>query len=271
MKKRLEAELISIAHRVLKLKNKSEIDQLFIETQKLYNVLGVLKFYNDNIDVSKATISENDLEKILQKEPEEEIIVEEEIIISTETTIPEIEEEFEVEEELSENEEEEIIENKEDTNEVDEKSAEIGFDFEPSEDFSLEAEKDFKEVVSNEKQQFSFEDLLGNDYVEPVFVKPNETSISNLESKSEEISNTINDKIGLGINIGLNDRIGFVNNLFGGSNEDYNRVVSQLNTFDTYNEAVAFIEDFVKPDYNNWEGVEDYVERFLEIIENKFE
>ena len=35
MKKRIEAELISIAHRILKLKNKSEVDQLYKETQKL--------------------------------------------------------------------------------------------------------------------------------------------------------------------------------------------------------------------------------------------
>jgi hypothetical protein len=36
MKKRLEADLISIAHRILQLKNKSDINQLYSETQKLY-------------------------------------------------------------------------------------------------------------------------------------------------------------------------------------------------------------------------------------------
>jgi len=36
MKKRLEAELISIAHRILKLKNRAELDQLQQETLKLY-------------------------------------------------------------------------------------------------------------------------------------------------------------------------------------------------------------------------------------------
>jgi hypothetical protein len=36
MKKRLEADLISIAHRILQLKNKSDINLLYAETQKLY-------------------------------------------------------------------------------------------------------------------------------------------------------------------------------------------------------------------------------------------
>ena len=57
MKKRLEAELISVAHRVLKLKNKSEVNQLFTETQKLYEALTVLKFYQDNFEQLKNEIT----------------------------------------------------------------------------------------------------------------------------------------------------------------------------------------------------------------------
>ena len=63
MKKRLEAELISIAHRVLKLKNKSEIDQLYHETQKLYEALAVLKFYGDNYEQLKSEVVIEDLEE----------------------------------------------------------------------------------------------------------------------------------------------------------------------------------------------------------------
>jgi hypothetical protein len=68
----------------------------------------------------------------------------------------------------------------------------------------------------------------------------------------------------------LNDRVGFVKYLFAESNEDYNRVLSQLNTFDTLEEAKNFVEDMVKPDYNNWQGKEDYAERFMEIVAQKF-
>ena len=65
MKKRLEAELISIAHRILKLKNKSELDQLYKETQKLYETLSILKFYGDNFETVKAEIPAEVLEEKL--------------------------------------------------------------------------------------------------------------------------------------------------------------------------------------------------------------
>ena len=68
MKKRLEAELISIAHRVLKLKNKSERDQLYLETRKLYETLSVLKFYGDNYEQLKSEITIEDLEEKLFKD-----------------------------------------------------------------------------------------------------------------------------------------------------------------------------------------------------------
>ena len=65
MKKRLEAELISIAHRILKLKNKAEVDQLYKETQKLYETLTVLKFYQDNFESVKSDITQDELEEKL--------------------------------------------------------------------------------------------------------------------------------------------------------------------------------------------------------------
>ncbi|MGJ8658303.1 hypothetical protein [Cellulophaga fucicola] len=72
------------------------------------------------------------------------------------------------------------------------------------------------------------------------------------------------------IKIGLNDRLAFVKHLFNDSNEDYQRVLSQLSTIDTEERSVAFIVNMVKPDYNNWIGKEEYEERFMAIIERKF-
>ena len=62
----------------------------------------------------------------------------------------------------------------------------------------------------------------------------------------------------------------FVKSLFENSNEDYERVLSQLSTLDSYEEAVNLLDSIIKPDYNNWEGQEDVEGRFLEIIENKY-
>ena len=88
-------------------------------------------------------------------------------------------------------------------------------------------------------------------------------------SQEPKIS-SLNDRLNKVISFGLNDRIGFEKKLFGGSSDDFNRVVSQLNTFDSFEEAKAFVDDFVKPDYNNWEGAEEFETRFMEIVEKKF-
>lgn len=80
----------------------------------------------------------------------------------------------------------------------------------------------------------------------------------------------LNDAFGKTISLGLNDRIAFEKNLFGGSSEDLNRVVSQINTQNSFDEAKAFIEDLVKPDYNNWSGKEEYEARFMELVEKRF-
>lgn len=81
---------------------------------------------------------------------------------------------------------------------------------------------------------------------------------------------SLNDRLKKGINIGLNERLAFIRHLFEGKTADYNRVVSQLNTFDSVTEAKKFIQLVVKPDYKNWVGKEEYEKKFLELVENKF-
>ena len=61
MKKKLEADLISIAHRILKLKNKSELNQLHQETQQLYEKLAVLLFVETHFSEVKPTIGHAEL------------------------------------------------------------------------------------------------------------------------------------------------------------------------------------------------------------------
>lgn len=81
---------------------------------------------------------------------------------------------------------------------------------------------------------------------------------------------SLNDIYNSTIVVGLNDRIAFEKYLFEGSSEDFNRVLSQLNTVGSYEEAVSFVEHLVKPEYNNWEGKNEYEERFMAIVEKRF-
>lgn len=87
------------------------------------------------------------------------------------------------------------------------------------------------------------------------------------ETKVKSLNDKLADKE---FKVDLNNRLAFVKHLFDNSTEDYNRVLSQLSTIDTEERSVAFIENMVKPDYNNWEGKEEYEGRFMALIERKF-
>jgi len=345
MKKKLEADLISIAHRILQLKNKNDVNQLFLETQKLYEKLAVLRFVEDHFSDPKPTIGQAEVvekmkeffehltvpefqkpisidTKPVEETPENKLEIEatlEPIETDNATTVfepvAEVEintnETLEVANEALDSKTEEIQTlNSSDliaeeevpvavVPETTEKTpiAEPTFDLDKIEtEPIIENKEPVITEIPKKKEiiQISFDDLLGGSYADPEFVKvtptnkkqdtepvttaptfeyQNEVSVSpssvSLE-KEEPKSITLNDKLVKEITIGLNDRIAFVKHLFGGNNEDYNRVLSQLITFDTFLETKTFIEELVKPDYNNWEGKEDYEHRFMEIIEKKF-
>ena len=87
---------------------------------------------------------------------------------------------------------------------------------------------------------------------------------------SESRAKSLNETVNKGLNIGLNDRLAFIKHLFEGQAEDYTRVLSQINTMDNFEEAKDFIKGRVKPDYNDWANKEVYSDRFLAIIEKRF-
>ena len=123
-----------------------------------------------------------------------------------------------------------------------------------------------------EEESAAIEDLFAS-VANPVFVKK-ETEVqqeSNFEEKeSHEAQRNLNDVLGKGIQIGLNDRLAFIKNLFDESAEDYQRVISQVQTFGSWEEAQTFIEHMIKPDYNYWEGKEAFELRFLKCLESNF-
>ena len=296
MKKRLESELISIAHRILKLKNKSEVDQLYKESQKLYETLSVLKFYQDNFESVKSDVDEVVLEEMLKQSLEVEIAPVLVAEVKEDSNDSEKAKQTESEEDPSDSElaeqsivseaSEEVIE--EQSIDEEEPIANEESAFKPI--FELETEEEEQEqqdvpaeVAFESQPEEKLEDHIGK-YTEPVFVKTNEVSLFTSDSseteeekqtvaeevKEEPKSDAFNETTTKSIAIGLNDRIGFVQHLFNDSNEDFNRVISQLNTFDTFEEAKNFINEMVLPDYNYWVGEEDYIERFMEIVEKKF-
>ena len=112
------------------------------------------------------------------------------------------------------------------------------------------------------------EDLFATAISEPVFVKKEDPVPE--EEVIEQNSKNLNDVLGKGLKIGLNDRLAFIKNLFDERPEEYQRVIAQILVFENLEEAQEFIETFVKPEYNSWEGKETYEERFYKIIEQNF-
>ncbi len=318
MKKKLEAELISIAHRILKLKNKSELSQLHQEAQKLYEILSVLCFVETNFSDVKPTIGlakiQEKITAVYEKEAIEEVVQPEaELIAPTpeeETVANEIVPLAEQGEEVIAKDAEEVeapitnveveeIESKEEVSEEETLPVLEDLSFKPAFELSFDSKEELQENEATPEDskstssQTTFDDLLGSNYADPVFVKPEELA---QEKKAKESKNVIpigrsysesapvisinkdndfrsvslNDQLSKGITIGLNDRIAFMKNLFANSSEDYNRVLSQLITFDNFQEAQDFIDNMVKPDYNNWEGKDEYSQRFMEIVAKKF-
>ena len=324
MKKRVTAELISIAHRILKLKNHSETLKLQQEAKNLYDQLTILRFYEENFEMVKNEISEEVLVEKLEGMPTEvfNAPIQEKVLETSEAVHVDVAPA--VEEVIAEPIVEEKVVIAELVVEDDEEEEEVlmtPMEEEPIEEEIIEEELVAASEVSEPKaaepaKQISFEDLLVHDYQELDFVKvedvpvevekANETIFDSETSEvtppvqevkeevqpepvaetpkvlEEEVKATIekvvhepkisslNDRLNKTISFGLNDRIGFEKKLFGGSSDDFNRVVSQLNTFDSFDEAKSFVLDFVKPDYNNWEGCEEFETRFMEIVEKKF-
>lgn len=131
-----------------------------------------------------------------------------------------------------------------------------------------------KDMVSEMPNNEELEDVLAEFMAKPNFLKndkelfmPSKEDLIQKEDKSKSLNDRFGNK---DIKVDLNNRLAFVKHLFNGSMEDYNRVLSQLNTIDSEERSVAFIKNMVKPDYQHWAGKEEYEERFMEVISRRF-
>jgi hypothetical protein len=252
MHKRLETDLMSLAHSILKMKNKDDVFALKEKSKEVYEKLSLLAFVEEyvnttpNLTKTKEELSfkvERALELKVAKAKEVEpvsIKVKEEVIEVKEVPVK-IPVELKVEEIIEQpfDELEELLHSKHETIDV----------------VKEEVEAPIVEEIKHLTLEEELKDTISVDEMATLFDVPAPKSL--------------NDRLATNIQIGLNDRIAFVKNLFDGSQEDFNRVVSQLNTYATEKEAKKFINKMVKPDYN-WSEKEELEIRFMEIIERKF-
>ena len=278
MYKKLEAYLTSLAHSILQMKNKEDVFALKSKAHEVYEKLAVLAYVEEYlINTPNPEYTKEELLDLVEKaeikaKNESTSQSLEETVVSLEAT-EEYDQEKSEEQELNDSQDEDVEAVKDDAvsegieltledssvnSEVHEEVEDL---FSQSEENTNDSSEGDSEIVepSEEETPISLEDELKDtiavDVVADLF--------ENAPKKS------LNDKIRNDIQIGLNDRIAFVKNLFGGSQEDFNRVVSQLNSFKTEKEAKKFINKMVKPDYN-WADNEEIEQRFMSIVERKF-
>ena len=105
------------------------------------------------------------------------------------------------------------------------------------------------------------------------FISQSKHTVFDKKDADEEVkpAQSLNDKFGKTTQIGLNDKLAFVQKLFFGSESEYNKVVKHIADLHSMQDAVVYIEQEVKPTYNYWKGKEEYEQRFLDLVLKRFE
>ncbi|WBX76938.1 hypothetical protein PG911_01375 [Tenacibaculum ovolyticum] len=286
MHKKLASDLTSLAHSILKMKKKDDVFELKQKAYEVYEKLSVLAYVEEYINntpnptKTKAAL----LADVLLAEENRIVKDKVEVPLPEENKVVHYlkEEEFVEEELVSEKviEPEEIVEVKEI---VEVEETVIVEDTDTVEKEVAIEEKDVNEILEqpfDELEDILFKDTsnIKND-VEDVGERKTQTLEEELQDTisvdvmadlfKKADSKSLNDRLQNTIQIGLNDRIAFVKHLFDNNQNDFNRVISQLNTLKTEKEARSFINKMVKPDYD-WSDKEAYENRLFEIIERRF-
>ena len=124
-----------------------------------------------------------------------------------------------------------------------------------------------KEIVKEiPETKPSVDDLLQENSKPLSFERKQEAPLNDKEKHKN-----LNDKFSKGLQIDLNDRLAFIKHLFDQNTQEYQRAISQIVTLQSWEHAQKFILEMIKPDYNQWEGKEQYETRFLKIVENNFQ
>ncbi|MGY0407683.1 MAG: hypothetical protein ACWIPJ_04925 [Polaribacter sp.] len=276
---------MSLAHSILQLKNKEDVFALKEKAKEMYEKLSMLAFIEEYINTTPNL-----------EETKEELVAKVEKAFENKVAIGKDEIETTIKETVVHNFEYEYLEG--DTMEILEQpfsELETILASEPVQEENNEHLKIEQEEIETpkveEKAPLTLEEVKE-------MIKKNNASFANFKNDAKDIGErktltleeeleytipvdimanlfeqakpkSINDNFQENIQIGLNDRIAFVKDLFNGSQEDFNRVISQLNTLKTEKEAKKFVDKMVKPDYN-WSEHEDLEIRFTSLILRKF-
>ncbi|MFD0963262.1 hypothetical protein [Pseudofulvibacter geojedonensis] len=250
MNHELKSEIQALAKQVLEMNGVAPLGELQMVAKDLYDKVTILKYITENPSVSNQEVPS--LHEVVKPVVDQ--------LIEEENLIDEIEDDnLEDQQMLSTLDENLFVSN------------------EPMDESLIEsATEKIKDIVAQMPPEAEQIEEFIQEVVAPTIVAKND--IEEITPLQEDIAvvttnkqqQSLNDRLKKSITIGLNDRIAFVKHLFNGSTEDFNRVISQLNTLSSELEALEFLNNMVKPEYNGWIGKEDYEQRFLSFIEGRY-
>ncbi len=257
MKKKLRAQIRSLAQEILSQEHQNNTALMKETARQLYERLSVLHYLEEQIlgeeleTNAESMDSKSFREQNWFKEPE---------------PIPQPENQDEIVEPLMEKIKDIVAQMPEESHKVDALLEEVL----PKKEY---VKNDLEEFASNFQEMPVFERKLDTVTAKNPTQSETEPSVDATDNSMAEPEKpkSLNDALANKLHIGLNDRLAFIKHLFDGSTEDYKRVLSQISSFSTFEDANTFIKGKVKPDYNYWLQKEEYAKRFMKIIERSFQ
>ncbi len=293
MHKKLIQELNSLAHDVLKMRDKNDILAIKGKVSGLYEKINLLAYLEEYVNTTphlketkEELMSKYRVTEFLEKDNGDEI----KSMVSNGIEQKDVENDIKLDNkepeleysELLEEEDQELICNDEKTENIQDIEVNDTEDSKIFENDEIEEDDENEEVVNSDDTTYDEEQPTVVEWELSLEEQKQATKIS-LEEElgdtvhvdvvsdmfSKEESMSLNDKLRSKLHIGLNDRLAFVHHLFKWNQSEFNKMIKEIDHKETLDHALEYIKEKVKPNYD-WSDVEEYEERLYEIIKRKF-
>ena len=289
MKKVLEDELMSLAHRILKLRNRAEIHELKEQAAVLYEKLSVLSFAEKHFDGLQPTIKKYDVEKAIERDytdeqndldyPDGTEYNEDQIYEHNTEKIKDIVSQMPYETEQVDKmfgeEEQTSGTEKHDKPEPGNDVQDFGVHYDDLPDFEPaieDSEEDENSPESHDEQDAEENSESATDSTQQNTDEKNEKDKPKRRMDLfSQPKKSLNDSLNNDLKIGLNDRLSFVNHLFRGDTKSYEEFIKHINALSSFEDVKKYLDQQIQDKYSYWKDKEDTANRLLHLIEKKFE
>lgn len=258
MKKKLKSKIQELARQILAEDKLEDTGAMLNSTRELYELLTVLNYLENQILGGQEEVQTPDSQSMDSKSFREQNWFKEP------EPLPVPENNEEIIEPVMEKIKDLVAQMPQESQEVDKLLEEVLPARKAWKDEAEQISKDYENLPVFERK------ISGDTPMSSKTITQPQPSAEPSEVQEMERPRSLNDKLHRGLHIGLNDRLAFIKHLFDGRTEDYKRVLSQIGSMQSYQEAEFFIKTKVKPDYNYWLQKEQYADRFMSIVERSF-